>query len=148
MKLALVALAAAFLVSLIGLSPTQAQPRNPHAFCATHRNGAGPGELSEAQVPAAMRGEGALAWRCQDGRTLVCVLGATGGACERTAPVNGARLRSFRQYCRQNANQDIPNALLHGLASTWRCAGLRPVKVEDYPVDRAGYARGSWRPLP
>lgn len=147
MKRLLFSLSAAAALALTGLS-AQAQPRDPHLFCAAHSNSPGQGELAETHLPPTLRGNGAMAWRCADGRVLVCALGATGGACEHTVPVDARRMRTFRQYCRQNPNEIVPNALLHGLASSWRCAGVRPVIEEAYPVDRAGYSRGAWRPLP
>jgi hypothetical protein len=124
-----------------------AAPNNLHAYCSTHRNTASSGEndTDNKEINAV----GANAWRCMDGKVMVCSLGASGAACSKTDLYDARRKKAFADYCHQFPNQDfIDEATSRGLASTWRCVGSKPRMVKKTPVDHKGYYLSAWKPLP
>jgi hypothetical protein len=124
-----------------------AAPKNLHAYCAAHRNNESSGEndTDNKEINAV----GANAWRCMDGKVMVCNLGASGAACDKTIPYDARRRKAFADYCRQFPNQAyIDEATSRGLASTWRCVGTKPKMIKKTPVDHKGYYPSSWTPLP
>jgi hypothetical protein len=122
--------------------------RNVIAYCAAHKNYAGPGEQSEDELPVEVKAAGASYWRCANGKVMVCDGGATGFGCVKTAPADARRMQTFRKFCRESPKSDyIPNALTVGLASEWRCRGTIPVMTGTLPVDRQGYFTDTWRIL-
>jgi len=137
--------ATAIIVAGLGTAAT-ADPRNLKAYCAAHRIDAGPGEDSDPS--AEVRAAGGNTWRCMEGKALVCNLGASGAACERTSKYDARRRRAFTEFCHDNPDSNyISEAVSRGLASTWRCDNKTPVQMKKVPVDKLGYYSGSWHPL-
>ncbi|MBV8798541.1 MAG: hypothetical protein JO208_01850 [Alphaproteobacteria bacterium] len=121
---------------------------NLKAFCAIHKNRSGEGLGELDSIPAEVGAAGATNWRCMNGKVLVCNGGASGRACMKSEKVDARRRAAFSDFCRQNPNADIPDALTTGLSSEWKCVGTRPTQVGREPIDRLGFLKGSWRPLP
>jgi hypothetical protein len=144
MRKSSLAVFAGLLVS-IGLVAVQAhaKQRNLRAFCAAQKNDPGPGEGGQGEVP----GLPFDTWRCDNGRVLVCYLGASGRACLRTSAMDADRLREFRRFCREYPGQFIPYALSTGLASAWTCRGTMPTMISTAATDRKNYFRTAWKPL-
>jgi hypothetical protein len=134
-------------IAVVGLAGSaHSEPRNLRAYCAVHKNYAGPGEngTKDREVLAA----GANTWRCMDAKVMVCNWGASGAACERTSKYDADRRRAFTQFCQENPDSNyIAEAVSRGLASTWRCDGTRPVQMSKTPVDQLGYYRSAWHAL-
>ncbi len=131
-------------------SPADAQPTgrvtDVQAYCRANPNDPGPGE--DGSPPAAVVRAGADRWRCSGGRVLVCSAGASGFDCMRTEAVDAPRRTAFREFCAEQPNEMIPNALTIGLASEWTCRAGRPVQTATVPTDAGGYYRDAWRALP
>ena len=130
-------------------SASEARVRNLHAFCASHRNDSGPGEGGDEDLPQRTPVSRPATWRCQDGKVLVCALGASGDSCSQTSIYDADRRQAFEQFCRENPGSNyIPHSLTMGLHSEWRCNGRRPLRVSAWPTDQRGYVRGAWKQLP
>lgn len=129
--------------------PAHAAPMKVRVYCAVHKDYGGPGEQSQDELPPAVRAAGASYWRCMGGKPMVCYGGATGFACAKTVKMDAERMHDFKEFCaEQPGNSFIPNSMTVGLASEWRCAGTTPTIIKSTPVDRLGYKKGNWRPLP
>ncbi len=139
---------AAMIASFAFSVSSNADPSDVRSYCAAHKNYSGPGEESQDQLPADVKGAGASYWRCMDGKVMVCNGGATGAGCAKTLTIDARRRNAFNQFCAQHPDSNIiPAMLTVGLSSDWRCDGTKPVQMGGQPVDSLGYIKGNWRPL-
>ena len=128
---------------------SEARIANLHSYCAAHRNARAGVEEGDNDIPRRAPVARPATWRCEDGRVLICSLGASGDGCSPTSPYDADRRRAFQQFCRENPGSDyIPHSLTMGLHSEWKCNGRTPMQTSSSPLDRRGYVRSAWKPLP
>lgn len=133
--------AATVLIAIIGSVSTTAAgqtAREIRAYCARVRNHDSSGEGNN--YPGML----STVWRCANGHVYVCNLGATGAGCLKTGGIDARRRQAFDQFCRQNPNTLISNAITTGLSSEWQCNGSAPVMTSSQGVDKSGYLQGAW----
>lgn len=135
--------------SLGYISHADARIANLHTYCAVHRNAQAGVEEGDEDIPRRAPVARPATWRCEDGKVLICSLGASGDACSPTSAYDADRRRAFQQFCRENPGSDyISHALTMGLHAEWKCNGRTPMKTSSWPLDRRGYVRSAWKPLP
>jgi hypothetical protein len=148
------AIGAAIGLAGLPLVAEAAPPSRVAAFCAanpTRDNPAkafyGPG-FRQGLVPAEVASAGANTWRCMDGRVWVCNAGADGYACQKLNPSPTAS-QPVRAYCAANPGSDfVPMVVIGDSASTWRCVGRTPRRLQTQLLDKRNFIRKAWRPLP
>lgn len=136
-------------VCSIGYATTsEARIANLHSYCAAHRSAKAGVEEGDEDIPKHAPVARPATWRCEDGKVLVCALGASGDDCSPTSPYDADRRRAFQQFCQQNPGSDyIPHSLTMGLHSEWRCSSRTPVQIRSWPLGPHGYVRGAWKRL-
>ena len=85
-------------------------------------------------------------WRCADGETLACVVGAN-LPCGEQADASRTPSDPMREYCRGASDGDIP-AVVTGRTTvfTWRCLAGEPEAGEAWSEpDSRGFHRALWR---
>lgn len=83
-------------------------------------------------------------WRCMNGNIWGCYLGASGRAC--TRPDTSVDQRAIAQFCVQNPNSNVPNAV-NNTPWQWTCNGSTAVIDRRYPavqLDKRGYMATGW----
>ena len=89
------------------------------------------------------------AWRCADGKVMVCHFGANLPCLEK---VNVSRIPSsaIQDFCNANPGADTIPAAITGRATPydWKCEGKRPTIARQlFRIDQQGYLADFWFPL-
>jgi hypothetical protein len=150
-----VVMLAAFCLAGLGPAAHAAAPSvRVAAFCAANPNNDNPAKAFQGPrfnpdaVPPDVAKRGANTWRCMDGRVWVCNTGADGYACQKLNP-SPAPSGPVRDYCTANPGADfVPMVVIGDSATTWRCAGRTPRPLASQSLDKRGFIRKAWRPLP
>jgi hypothetical protein len=148
----------AALISIAGLagfalSANAGPAGNVVAYCRAHPNADFPAKafygpkFQFGMTPSEVARRGANDWRCMDGRTWICHIGADGRACNKLNP-DPAPSQPVREFCAANPGTDfVPMVVIGDSASTWRCRGETPESLETERLDKRGFIAKAWRPL-
>lgn len=143
-------------------APTHRRSRtytDPAAYCRAIGTVDAPGSpyRGPRAFPAALRAASLaagqadlLSWRCMDGRVWACAMFSTMSCLK--APWTEPRRWDYvlrnpdvRAECRRMRNEEC----VGGTHCITGCAGGVPrINRSAYPIDRRGFARADWRPVP
>jgi len=146
-------IAAVMVLLAFGCGHAAAAENGVTAFCAAHPESDFPARAfygsaySEAKIPKPVREAGANAWRCMDGRVLVCHIGADGRPCQKL-DANPTPSKPIKDYCAANPASDfVPMVVVGQSSSTWRCHAGSPEVLKTDALDKRGFIQSAWRPL-
>ncbi len=140
---------------LVGVNAASAQPPDGQAtdivaYCRMHPDVDDPNTMvfgaghSQGKLPKQVQATDATNWRCMDGKVLLCLNSADGGACSKKDP-SRTPTALIREVCADSPGSAFVETATSGYSSsTWRCDGPRPVIIHTVPLDKRGYMRGPW----
>lgn len=145
----LIALVAACM-STIAVNAATASPKDPAAFCQSHRDLDYPDAAfygpkhQGRELPKEVAAADADHWRCMDGIVYVCNGGASGSACQKMYPSRKPH-QAITEFCADNPGADfVAMAIIANSSSTWRCEGTQPEIIRTVELDKRGFMKSTW----
>jgi hypothetical protein len=145
--------AAIGLALALGAGQAVAAESGVTSYCAAHPDSDFPARdfygsvYNPSKIPKPVRKAGANAWRCMNGRVLVCRIGADGRPCQKldSDPTPAPPIKT---YCSANPSADfVPMVVIGQSSSTWRCQAGTPRALKTEALDKRGFIQSAWRPL-